>query len=134
MEIDRREFILAGGALAAGCTSGRVQVLPPVGEGASADGEAPKGALIVSPPVLQNAAETSMGVGFAVSDMANGYVSRRRTRVSFPRSSRDSSKAGDCASASITSSGIPLPKTSGSGPGWVIVGGCTGDIVWVLEN
>lgn len=30
--------------------------------------------LIISPPVLQNAAETSMGVGFAVSALANGYV------------------------------------------------------------
>ncbi|MBO7684729.1 MAG: metallophosphoesterase, partial [Kiritimatiellae bacterium] len=32
------------------------------------------GRLLASPPVLQNAAETSMGVGFAVSAMANGYV------------------------------------------------------------
>ena len=30
--------------------------------------------LIISPPVLRNAAETSSGVGFAVSAMANGYV------------------------------------------------------------
>ena len=32
------------------------------------------GRLIVSAPMLQNYAETSMGVAFAVSDMANGYV------------------------------------------------------------
>ena len=30
--------------------------------------------LIISAPMLQNYAETSMGVAFAVSDMANGYV------------------------------------------------------------
>ena len=32
------------------------------------------GKLIISAPMLQNYAETSMGVAFAVSDMANGYV------------------------------------------------------------
>ncbi len=74
MKIDRREFILAGGALAAGCVSERMPVPPAEVVESSADGEATKGALIISPPVLQNAAETSMGVGFAVSDMANGYV------------------------------------------------------------
>ena len=41
--------------------------------GAAAD-EAGSGKLIVSAPMLQNYAETSMGVAFAVSDMANGYV------------------------------------------------------------
>ena len=69
MEIDRREFILAGGALAAGCASDKMPALKPevtevpdVAE-VPADGEVPKRALILSPPVLQNAAETSMGVG-----------------------------------------------------------------------
>ena len=33
------------------------------------------GKLIISAPMLQNYAETSMGVAFAVSDMANGFVS-----------------------------------------------------------
>lgn len=32
------------------------------------------GKLIISAPMLQNYAETSMGVAFAVSDLANGYV------------------------------------------------------------
>ena len=32
------------------------------------------GKLIISAPMLQNYAETSMGVAFAVSDMANGFV------------------------------------------------------------
>ena len=74
-DISRRGFL--GGAatfFAAGCASDKMSVSPPeVGEPATG-GEVPNGALIVSPPVLQNAAETSMGVGFAVSDMANGYV------------------------------------------------------------
>lgn len=34
----------------------------------------PSGRLIVSAPMLQNYAETSVGVAFAVSDLANGYV------------------------------------------------------------
>ena len=42
-------------------------------EAAAADGPA-AGKLIVSAPMLQNYAATSMGVAFAVSDMANGYV------------------------------------------------------------
>ncbi|MBQ2151466.1 MAG: fibronectin type III domain-containing protein, partial [Bacteroidales bacterium] len=33
-----------------------------------------EGKLIVSAPMLQNYAETSIGVAFAVSDLANGYV------------------------------------------------------------
>jgi len=67
--LSRRGFLAAGGALAAVATT-------KAATGATVSVSlAPKaGRLIVSPPVLQNAAETSMGVGFAVSDMANGYV------------------------------------------------------------
>ena len=36
--------------------------------------QGPEGRLIVSAPMLQNYAETSIGVAFAVSDLANGYV------------------------------------------------------------
>ena len=36
--------------------------------------DAGEGKLIVSAPMLQNYAETSVGVAFAVSDLANGYV------------------------------------------------------------
>ena len=66
MDTTRRSFIAGAGALAAGGYAA----------GAADSAAAPDavGRLIVSPPVLQNAAETSMGVGFAVSDMANGYV------------------------------------------------------------
>ena len=67
--MNRREFLAAGGALAAAAAVG-------ADENAESACGAPAspGRLIVSPPVLQNGAETSMGVGFAVSDMANGYV------------------------------------------------------------
>ena len=68
--MNRREFIAAGGTLAAASVVGAVDDVSAKGGGsAAADGR-----LIASPPVLQNGAETSMGVGFAVSAMANGYV------------------------------------------------------------
>ena len=74
MSTTRRGFMAGVGALAAGgcATAGNAAA---TGVGQQATGaEKTTGRLIASPPVLQNAAETSMGVGFAVSDMANGYV------------------------------------------------------------
>lgn len=77
MNIQRREFIRAGGMLAIVGAGSRAVAAEgaaeekgtlPAAEGAAT------AKLIVSPPVLQNAAEASMGVGFAVSAMANGYV------------------------------------------------------------
>lgn len=68
--MNRREFLVAGGALAATVASAGASAA----EAKKAEPAKKPGKLIVSPPVLQNAAETSMGVGFAVSDMANGYV------------------------------------------------------------
>lgn len=73
MTIKRREFIMAGGALAASAAGRRV-VAAEVAGAVEEETPRPPQKLIVSPPVLQNAAETSMGVGFAVSAMANGYV------------------------------------------------------------
>jgi len=67
--MNRREFLAAGGALAAASVASAAETAPGAAEAPAAVGK-----LIVSPPVLQNAAETSMGVGFAVSAMANGYV------------------------------------------------------------
>ena len=63
----RRGFIAGAGLLAAGACAAAE-------DAAAGAGRPAAGRLIVSPPVLQNAAETSMGVGFAVSGMANGYV------------------------------------------------------------
>ena len=68
--MNRREFLIAGGALAATVVGTEASAA----EAKKAEPAKKTGKLIVSPPVLQNAAETSMGVGFAVSDMANGYV------------------------------------------------------------
>ena len=74
MSTTRRGFIAAAGALAAsGCASSGVTASSAASQAQTV--EVPRSdKLIISPPVLQNGAETSMGVGFAVSDMANGYV------------------------------------------------------------
>ena len=64
--ISRRGFLAASGAVAALAAGGA--------EAKNAAAGKKEGKLIVSPPVLQNAAENSMCVVFAVSDMANGYV------------------------------------------------------------
>ena len=69
MNTTRRGFIAGASALAAATASAQAEKAP-----AATEEKKELGRLIVSPPVLQNAAETSMGVGFAVSDMANGYV------------------------------------------------------------
>lgn len=78
----RREF-LKGSALLAVATvaSPLVEAAPLLSSSASATSDRPAddsqpadGRLITSAPVLQNYAETSIGVAFAVSALANGYV------------------------------------------------------------
>lgn len=64
MNLDRREFLAAGAALSLGLPS----------TGLAENDYKMVGRLIASSPMLQNAAATSMGVAFAVSAMANGYV------------------------------------------------------------
>ena len=75
--MDRREFLKNSAVLSA------ATVLAPgalAAEGKKTAAEAPAAEeaaakkLIASAPMLQNYAATSMGVAFAVSDMANGYV------------------------------------------------------------
>lgn len=72
----RRDFLRSSALLALAAGTGTL---------AQAAGKAPSpqeppsdaersGNLIISAPMLQNYAETSMGIAFAVSDMANGYV------------------------------------------------------------
>ena len=65
----RRDFLKSttGIALAAG-------LLKPAELLAGSEDKTGTGALITSAPMLQNWAETSIGVAFAVSDKANGYV------------------------------------------------------------
>ncbi len=83
----RRNFIKASALLAAAGTGGLLNAAPVhhPGGGREMDekdpatepsaGDVPDdGRLIVSAPMLQNFAATSVGVAFAVNDLANGYV------------------------------------------------------------
>lgn len=73
----RREFLRKGAALAAATAAPEWivaqarEAVERTGEGSSSGEDGP---LIISAPMLQNYAEASIGVAFAVSDMANGYV------------------------------------------------------------
>ena len=73
--MDRREFLRRSALIAAGTAAqGVVSAKTEVQDAASAEGTAGQDPLISSAPMLQNYAETSIGVAFSVSDMANGYV------------------------------------------------------------
>ena len=76
--MNRREFLkgsimMAGATAAAGSAFGET---PKAGATCAADSCSDREALplIASAPMLQNPAPTSMGVAFAVSAMANGFV------------------------------------------------------------
>ena len=69
----RRAF-LAGSTGFFAALAAPAAAVPESGEGGSQKGEAAGGKLIASAPMLQNAAETSMGVAWAVSADANGFV------------------------------------------------------------
>ena len=82
--MNRRDFfkktaILSVAAGAAEITRA-TELLQPTSEPAeeglpiTASEDAHEGALIISAPMLQNYAETSIGIAFAVSDLANAYV------------------------------------------------------------
>lgn len=72
--MDRRNFIKNSAILVS------ASALPSFAEAKETDAKQPtvntaeQGRLIDSAPVLQNYAETSMGIAFSVTDMANGYV------------------------------------------------------------
>lgn len=75
----RRTFIKDTALLVAAASTGgalraaeKLDKQGPVGDPVEPQG--PEGKLIVSPPMLQNYAETSIGVAFAVGALANGYV------------------------------------------------------------
>ena len=71
VHMKRRDFIKTSAVIAAAtATTGAGNLL----KAAELSEEPAEGRLIVSAPVLQNFAETSMGVAFAVSALANGYV------------------------------------------------------------
>ena len=70
----RREFIKASAAIATAAATGTGNMLD-AAESLHIAAEAQEdGRLIVSAPLLQNFAAESMGVAFAVSALANGYV------------------------------------------------------------
>lgn len=69
--MDRRNFIKSTAILAAGTSVSNHAIAATQPQ---QEKEEWKGPLITSAPMLQNYAETSMGIAFAVSDMANGYV------------------------------------------------------------
>lgn len=79
--MDRREFLKRSALISAAlATSDLTQAneilenIPPHHEGGQEGAVEDVKRLLASAPMLQNYAETSIGVAFAVSDMANGYV------------------------------------------------------------
>ncbi|MBO7417563.1 MAG: metallophosphoesterase [Bacteroidaceae bacterium] len=67
----RRDFIKSSTLLAMATGMGNVAKAK---EHSHSQGLSHEGKLIISAPMLQNYAVTSMGIAFAVSDLANGYV------------------------------------------------------------
>lgn len=79
--MDRRDFIKTGTAVALGLGLGLERDAIAAGKSAGADESAESdGRLIVSAPMLQNFASTSIGVAFAVSSLANGFVTYGRKK------------------------------------------------------
>ena len=79
--MDRREFLkksaLISVALPVAEMTRATELISPAEHGASQpidEQPASDGALIISAPMLQNYAEDSIGIAFAVSDLANGFV------------------------------------------------------------
>lgn len=70
--MDRRDFLKNSAIVTAGLAIAPSAVAAPKKD--SSDITEPEGRLIISAPMLQNYAETSIGVAFAVSALANGYV------------------------------------------------------------
>lgn len=73
----RRDFLKSSALLVAAASTSEMahaaDLLSP-GHAENQDSEAVEGPLITSAPMLQNYAETSVGIAFGVSAMANGYV------------------------------------------------------------
>ena len=71
----RRDFIKTSAVIAAATVAGSGNVLEATERFSGEDTEqGTEGQLIISAPMLQNFAATSIGVVFAVSALANGYV------------------------------------------------------------
>ena len=73
--MQRRDFLRYSAAGAAAAAVAGTSDIAKAAERISSLGEEPEGKpLLASAPMLQNFAETSIGVAFAVNDLANGYV------------------------------------------------------------
>lgn len=73
--MDRRQFIKGSAALAAASVVNPKAMATPASDAGSVENQVSAASkLITSAPMLQNFAATSIGVAFAVGDMANGYV------------------------------------------------------------
>ena len=73
--MQRRDFLRYSAAGAAAAAVAGTSDIAKAAERISSLGEEPDGKpLLASAPMLQNFAETSIGVAFAVNDLANGYV------------------------------------------------------------
>lgn len=72
--VNRRDFLKGSALAAVSATAGGVSASPAGASAAKAEAPAEKTKLIASAPMLQNAAETSMGVAFAVTADASGWV------------------------------------------------------------
>ena len=70
----RRDFLKSTALLAVATGTGGVAQAANLLDEKPKEDKQPDGRLITSAPMLQNYAETSIGVTFGVSDMANGYV------------------------------------------------------------
>ena len=70
----RRDFLKSSALLVVATGTNGIAQAFPASRRADEGEQEPTGPLITSAPMLQNFAETSIGVAFAVSDMANGYV------------------------------------------------------------
>ena len=79
--MQRRDFLRYSAAGAAAAAVAGTSDIAKAAERISSLGEEPEGKpLLASAPMLQNFAETSIGVAFAVNDLANGYVRRLPAR------------------------------------------------------
>ena len=70
----RRDFIKSSALLAISATAGKVAKASSMAQETALTQPEAQSTLIASAPMLQNYAASSIGITFAVSDMANGYV------------------------------------------------------------
>ena len=96
-KMDRRQFLVCAAAATTAATAmagAKSKCAKQECDAKGAAGNVPPKPLIASAPVLQNAAETSMGVSFAVSADASGWVDYSKSPTSRARSACTPADAG----------------------------------------